>query len=58
LIEARSTPLWLGMLIRAIGIAAGWWVGDTSAEQAILAARWTARAALPLFLVTYLASTL
>jgi DMSO/TMAO reductase YedYZ heme-binding membrane subunit len=58
LIAARSTPLWLGLLIPAIGIAAGLWVGDTSAEQANLAARWTARAALPLFLVTYLASTL
>lgn len=54
----RNTPLWLGLLLPVSAVAFGFALGGDAAEQAKLAARWTARAALPLFLVTYLASTL
>lgn len=53
-----ATPLSLGLVLPLLAIAAGLLVGDSAAEQANLAARWTARVALPLFLVTYLASTM
>jgi methionine sulfoxide reductase heme-binding subunit len=58
MVSDRLAPLWLGLLLPLAGIAAGLVVGNSAAEQVNLAARWTARAALPLFLVTYLASTL
>jgi len=51
-------PLFLGLLAGAGAIVAALWAGSSSAEQALLAARWTARTALPLFLVAYLASSL
>jgi methionine sulfoxide reductase heme-binding subunit len=44
----------LGLAAIGLGIA----FGPTSAEQANLAARWTARAAFPLFLIAYSASSL
>jgi sulfoxide reductase heme-binding subunit YedZ len=58
LVNRRAAPLWLGLILPLLAIAAGLLVGDSAAEQANLAARWTARVALPLFLVTYLASTM
>jgi sulfoxide reductase heme-binding subunit YedZ len=58
LINRRSAPLWLGLILPLLAIAAGLQFGDSAAEQANLAARWTARVVLPLFLVTYLASTM
>ena len=39
-------------------MAAALWAGPTPSDDALLAARWTARAALPVFLITYLASSL
>lgn len=48
----------MGFLAGAGAIVAAFLVGTTSAEQALLAARWTARTALPVFLVAYLASSL
>ena len=51
-------PLLIGFLIGVAAVAAGIAAGGSPAEQAELAARWTARAALPMFLVTYLASSL
>lgn len=54
----RLAPLWLALALGLFAVAAGLWAGASPAEQALLAARWTARAALPLFLVTYLASSL
>lgn len=58
LIDNKATPLLLGLAFGLLAIALGWWVGATPAEDAKLAARWTARVALPLFLVPYLASSL
>ena len=54
----RSTPLWLGLVVGLLAVAAGLLAGGDAAERAGLAARWTARAGLPLFLVAFLASTL
>lgn len=53
----RNAPLWLGLLVPLGAVAVALVVGSDAAEQAKLAARWTARAAMPLFLVAYLAST-
>lgn len=41
-----------------LAVGAGFSFGVDASEQALLAARWTARAAVPLFLVIYLASSL
>lgn len=56
--DIRSAPLWLALLIAVTAIIAALSFGHTPAEQALLAARWTARAALPVFLIAYLASSL
>lgn len=56
--DRRATPLIVGALFGLIAVALGLIAGDSPAQQALLAARWTARAALPLFLVAYLASSL
>lgn len=48
----------LGLVAGLLTVAAGLLVGVDAAERAGLAARWTARAGLPLFLVAFLASTL
>lgn len=56
--DTRSAPLWLALLIAVTAIIAALSFGHTPAEQALLAARWTARAALPVFLIAYLASSL
>lgn len=58
LLDKRATPLVVGLLLGLFAVAAGLAVGQTDAEQAQLAARWTARAALPVFLTAYLASSL
>jgi methionine sulfoxide reductase heme-binding subunit len=58
LIDNRSTPLLIGIALGLLAVALGWWAGATPAEEAKLAARWTARIALPMFLVAYLASSL
>ncbi len=57
-LDNRWTPIWLALAIALLAIALGVAAGETPAEQAKLAARWTARVALPLFLITYLASSL
>ena len=58
LIDRRATPLLLGLVFGLSAVALGLVVGATPAEQALLCARWTARAGLPLFLIAYLASSL
>lgn len=58
LFDQRATPLAAGALCGLGAVALGQIIGQGPAEQALLAARWTARAALPLFLVAYLASSL
>lgn len=57
-LDRRSTPLLLGLAAGLVAVAAGMLAGGDAAERAGLAARWTARAGLPLFLVAFLASTL
>ncbi len=57
-IDSRWVPISIGLVAGIIGVAAAFlFTGDPS-EQALLAARWTARTAVPVFLVVYLASTL
>lgn len=47
----------MGLAAGLLAVAAGLLMGGDAAERAGLAARWTARAGLPLFLVAFLAST-
>lgn len=54
----RWAPLLVGFVAGLLAVALGLLAGGDAAERAGLAARWTARAALPLFLVAFLASTL
>ncbi len=55
---ARKWPVILGLLVGLGTLLAGFALGASVAEQWRLAARWTARAGFPLFLATYLASSL
>jgi methionine sulfoxide reductase heme-binding subunit len=57
-LDNRATPLLLGLIAGLGAIAAAFVAGGSSADVALHAARWTARTALPLFLVAYLASSL
>jgi methionine sulfoxide reductase heme-binding subunit len=57
-LDRSATPLIVGAGVGLFAVLLGLLVGDASADQALLAARWTARAALPVFLVAYLASSL
>lgn len=57
-LDRRSAPLLLGLFAGLFAVAAGLLAGDDAAGRAGLAARWTARAGLPLFLIAFLASTL
>jgi methionine sulfoxide reductase heme-binding subunit len=54
-IEQRSSPLAVALGLAVGAISLGFAVGDTLAEQANLAARWTARVALPFFLIAFTA---
>lgn len=56
--DRRSTPLLVGLFAGLLAVAAGLIAGVDAAERAGLAARWTARAALPLFLAAFLAAPL
>lgn len=58
LVDRRWLPFALALLLGLTAISAALMAGETSAEQARLAARWTARAGLPIFLTAYLASSL
>ncbi|MCX7282557.1 MAG: hypothetical protein NTX28_00665 [Novosphingobium sp.] len=55
---ARKWPTALGLLAGLLALAAGLDHGGTALEQWHLAARWTARVGFPIFLATYLASSL
>ena len=57
-LDRRSVPLLLGLAVGLVAVMAGLLAGGDAAERAGLAARWTARAGLPLFLVAFLASAL
>ena len=55
---ARKWPIFVGLVAGFGALLAGFAFGTTAPEQWQLAARWTARAGFPLFLATYLASSL
>ena len=55
---ARKWPIAVGLLAGIGALGAGFLFGQTVPEQWQLAARWTARAGFPVFLATYLASSL
>jgi methionine sulfoxide reductase heme-binding subunit len=58
LFNQRATPLLLALILGLAAVGLGITVGVTPAEQANLAARWTARAAFPFFLLVFVASSL
>jgi DMSO/TMAO reductase YedYZ heme-binding membrane subunit len=58
LLDRQSTPLLAGLFAGLAAVAAAFVAGGSNADIALHAARWTARTALPLFLVAYLASSL
>lgn len=58
LLDRRATPYALALVLSGVAIGAGLLAGQDAASVAALAARWTARAAFPLFLLTYAASSL
>ena len=55
---ARKWPIAFGLAAALLALAAGIHLGSTPLEQWHLAARWTARVGFPIFLATYLASSL
>lgn len=55
---ARKWPMAMGLALSLLALMAGLTVGTTLHESWHLAARWTARVGLPIFLLTYLASSL
>ncbi|HMO75676.1 MAG TPA: hypothetical protein PKD99_14290 [Sphingopyxis sp.] len=57
-LERRATPLLAGLAAGLAAVAAALVAGGGPPQEALLAARWTARTAAPLFLIAYLASTL
>ncbi|WP_164115121.1 hypothetical protein [Sphingorhabdus sp. Alg239-R122] len=58
LLDNRWVPILAGLFAGLFAIAMAFAFADSLSERALLAARWTARAALPLFLIAYLASSL
>lgn len=58
LVDTKLAPLWIGLTAGLLAIVMAYAVATDASQWALLAARWTARAALPVFLVTYLASSL
>lgn len=57
-LDRRRTPLFAGLAAGLVAVAAALLAGEGPPQQALLAARWTARTAAPVFLVAYLASSL
>lgn len=55
---ARKWPMAMGLALSLLALMAGLTVGTTLHESWHLAARWTARVGFPIFLLTYLASSL
>lgn len=54
-IDRSATPLVAALVVALGAIALGFALGGSLAEQANLAARWTARVALPFFLIAFTA---
>lgn len=55
---ARKWPMAMGFTVSLLAMLAGLEAGATQLESWHLAARWTARIGFPIFLLTYLASSL
>ncbi|SMC91321.1 hypothetical protein [Novosphingobium sp. B1] len=55
---SRKWPMALGMALSLMALGSGLAAGTTDQQGWHLAARWTARASFPIFLLTYLASSL
>lgn len=58
LLGSRQMPLWIGLIAGLFAVAMAFLFTADPSERALLAARWTARTAMPVFLVAYLASSL
>lgn len=58
MISARAFPLAVAALLSLGAVALGLSIGSDPVDQAHMAARWTARAAFPIFILTYSASSL
>lgn len=58
ILESREFPFIVALFLSAFAIIAALFAGQAPSDDALLAARWTARAALPVFLLIYLASSL
>ena len=55
---ARNAPLFLAVLVSFGAVGLGILLGSDIIDQAHMAARWTARAGFPIFILTYSASSL
>ncbi|MEO9601535.1 hypothetical protein [Parasphingorhabdus sp.] len=55
---SRALPLLAGLALSIGAVASGFLIGANHLEGAQLAARWTSRVGLPVFLIAYLASSL
>jgi methionine sulfoxide reductase heme-binding subunit len=53
---ARSFPIWLALLLSLASVAVGWSFGGNPADDAMFAARYTARVSFPLFILVYVAA--
>lgn len=51
-------PVWLGVALGLTAIAGGLLVGENQVDRWELAARWTARASFPMFILTFIASAM
>ncbi len=58
LLQSRLAPVWMAALLASLAVATGWLWGDDVLGQWQLAARYTARVGLPVFLIAYAASSL
>lgn len=58
MMSARAFPLAVAALLSLGAVALGLLVGVDPVDQAHMAARWTARASFPIFILTYSASSL
>jgi methionine sulfoxide reductase heme-binding subunit len=56
--SSRALPLALGVALATTGVIIGFMFGGDSADQWLLAARYTARASFAIFLIVYSASSL
>lgn len=54
----KRWPIWMGFSLGLIALSLGLFSGSTTDESWQLAARWTGRISFPLFIVTFVASSL